>query len=371
MALAGPEVRSKPLPIGTVKGHVGHTEGASGVISLIEAIMMMMLKNYIPPQAGFKQMSRHINIAPDDMMQVATSLRPWDEERKVTLINNYGASGSKRIDGRRAVTLHRWTASSPDTNGQRCLSSLLHFRTRFPQHQGLLCEISGLPAVSKRQRSDPRHDSFNVNREANPSLTNTFISRCKPLTELESQLASVADADITPSKPERQVILCSGGQISTFVGLDRAVYESVTLLRRHLDSVDAILQTSGLGSLYPDIFSRQPIADTVRLQAMLFALQYACARSWLESGLSGKVAAMVGHSFGDLTALCISGTMSLVDTVRLVTDCARLVRDGWGDDRGTMMAVEADESVVRTLLDGQPSQQCQSASGHCLLQRSA
>lgn len=350
MALAGPKVRSKPLPIGSVKGHVGHTEGASGVISLIKVIMMM-LEKYIPPQASFRQMSHHINVAPDDMIQVVTSLQPWEEEHKVALINNYGASGSNAS----MVVME-----SPYTGGQatapiRTASGIsLPFSISGLDARSIKAYCAKLSTFLQSRRGSPltlADVSFNVNREANPSLANTFISRCKSLTELESQLSSVSDADITPSKPERPVILCFGGQISTFVGLDRAVYESVTLLRQHLDTVDAILKASGLGSLYPDIFSRQPIADTVRLQAMLFALQYACARSWLESGLLGKVASVVGHSFGELTALCISGTVSVADAVRLVTGRARLIRDGWGDDRGAMMAVEADESVVRNLLD--------------------
>ncbi|KAL4997563.1 hypothetical protein BDV10DRAFT_201828 [Aspergillus recurvatus] len=349
MALAGP-LRSKPLPIGSVKGHVGHTEGASGVISLIKVIMMM-LGNYIPPQASFKQMSHHINVAADDMMQVVTSLRPWDAERKVALINNYGASGSNAS---------MIVMESPYAGGQA--AALM----RTASDVSLPIFISGLDArsikaycakllaflQSRRGSALTLADmAFNVDREANPLLANTFISRVQSLSELESQLAAVSDADISPSKPERPVILCFGGQISTFIGLDRALYDGVTLLRQHLDSVDAILQASGSGSLYPDIFSRQPITDTVQLQALLFAMQYACARCWLESGLSGNIAAVVGHSFGELTALCISGTITLVDAVRLVTGRARLVRDGWGYDRGAMMAVEADESVVRTLLD--------------------
>lgn len=51
---------------------------------------------------------------------------------------------------------------------------------------------------------------------------------------------------------------------------------------------------------------------------MLFAMQYAAAKSWLDSGLDTKVAAVVGHSFGEITALCISGVLSLEDTVKFV-----------------------------------------------------
>lgn len=63
-----------------------------------------------------------------------------------------------------------------------------------------------------------------------------------------------------------------------------------------------------------------------------------CARSWIDSGL--EVDTLLGHSFGQLTALCVAGSISLEDTFRLVAGRARLVRDAWGPDRGAMLAVE-------------------------------
>lgn len=63
-----------------------------------------------------------------------------------------------------------------------------------------------------------------------------------------------------------------------------------------------------------------------------------CARSWIDSGL--EVDILLGHSFGQLTALCVAGSISLEDTFRLVAGRARLVRDAWGPDHGAMLAVE-------------------------------
>jgi acyl transferase domain-containing protein len=58
----------------------------------------------------------------------------------------------------------------------------------------------------------------------------------------------------------------------------------------------------------------------------------------------------VGHSFGEITALCVAGILSLEHTVKLVAARARLVRDAWGADPGAMMAVKANEALVRDLL---------------------
>jgi malonyl CoA-acyl carrier protein transacylase/SAM-dependent methyltransferase/acyl carrier protein len=69
-----------------------------------------------------------------------------------------------------------------------------------------------------------------------------------------------------------------------------------------------------------------------------------CARSWLDSGL--EVDTLLGHSFGQLTALCVAGSISLEDTFRLVAGRARLVRDSWGPDRGAMLAVECNRAEL-------------------------
>lgn len=145
-------------------------------------------------------------------------------------------------------------------------------------------------------------------------------------------------------------MLCFGGQVSTFVGLDKKLYESVGVLRKHLDVCDSAITAQGLGSIFPGIFSREPVRDTAQLQTMLFAMQYASAKSWMDSGLETKVAAVVGHSFGEITALCISGVLSLEDTVKLVAGRAQLVHDAWGADPGAMIAIETDESLVQELL---------------------
>lgn len=92
------------------------------------------------------------------------------------------------------------------------------------------------------------------------------------------------------------------------------------------------------------------------LHCTLFSIQYACAKSWLDSGLT--VNRLIGHSFGQLTALCVAGSLSLSDALRLVSERARLVQTICSTDIGLMMAVEGSESDVDHLLR-LAEQQCQ------------
>ncbi|KAL4745839.1 hypothetical protein BDW72DRAFT_210967 [Aspergillus terricola var. indicus] len=357
-ALGGPG-RKKKLPIGSVKGHIGHTEGASGAIALVK-IIMMMREGFIPPQASFRTMNKKIPVKVDDNIEVVTRLRAWEEERKTALLNNYGACGSNAS----------MIVTQPDLPGARSTSHAVT-GARYPfwipgldtRAIAAYCAKLGPWLRSRAEEPTLADVSFNLNRQSNRGLPQGFIFSARSMAELHEKIEqavvaapgskdAAASVGIAPVKAERPVILCFGGQVSRFVGLDWGLFDAVALLRKHLDAVDTVIKAQGLDSIYaaPDIFSRKPVDDTVKLQTMLFAMQYACAQAWMDCGLDGKIQALVGHSFGEITALCVSGTLSLDETVRLVAARARLVRDSWGADQGAMMALDGDEGLVRQLL---------------------
>jgi acyl carrier protein len=69
-----------------------------------------------------------------------------------------------------------------------------------------------------------------------------------------------------------------------------------------------------------------------------------------------KVDRIIGHSFGQLTALCVAGSLSLSEAVRLVSERARLVETHCGPGNGLMLAVEgADVEHLLRLAE----QECQ------------
>ncbi|KAI4871010.1 hypothetical protein F4820DRAFT_985 [Hypoxylon rubiginosum] len=358
LAVGGP-VRKKPLPFGSVKGHIGHTEGASGIIALVKVIMMMR-HSFIPAQASFEKLNHQIEVRPDDMMEIVTSLRPWSEKRKIVLINNYGACGSNAsmlVAQPPASLLHEEPAGIRPSGPSRLPFWVTGFDWRSIHAYSTKLDSWMQRHVGGEEAALPDL-SFAMSRQSNRGLPSGLIFSCSSVAELKGKLRQVASstkenalsAGILPVKAERPVILCFGGQVSTFVGLDRQLYDSVAVLRFRLDECDSAIRSSGLESIYPDIFSREPVKDTVKLQTMLFALQYSCAKTWTDCGLEGKVAAVVGHSFGELTALCVAGVLSVVDAVKLVAGRAKLVRDAWGTDSGAMMAIEADEALIQDLL---------------------
>ena len=350
--LGGPS-RTDTLFIGSVKGLVGHAECASGIVALIKTLLMLQ-EAAIPPQASFDTLNPAIQASPSDNMEVTTRLKPWENDFRATLINNYGASGS---NASMVVT------QAPESFVSQSRSAIHSAGMKHPfcfcaaDESSLRAYVKRFNAFLASKTVSSKHLSlsnlaFNVARQSNRTLPRSLVFGSTSIDEVQKTLAAfengkegIASIERPASRP---VILCFGGQVSTFVGLDRQIFDSCKLLRNHLDQCNAACQSIGVDGIYPEIFQKTPFEDPVKLQTSLFALQYSCARTWMDCGI--EVAATVGHSFGELTSLCVVGTLSLENTIKMITTRARLVRDVWGSDRGAMMAVEADHEKVEELL---------------------
>ncbi|KAH9885145.1 polyketide synthase [Xylariomycetidae sp. FL2044] len=353
---AGHRGADKPLMVSSVKGLVGHMECASGVISLIK-ILLMMNKGTLPPQASFESINPALQSTPADHMFIPTRPQPWVVPAggfRAALINNYGASGSNASAvvvqppspifkhepaGRSGVGVKYpfWLTAFDEKSLSRYVKALRRWLSRSDR-------VQSLPSLS-----------FNLAHQSNRTMNANLLLTARSLGEFDQSLAAFEKGSneslSKASANSPTVIFCFGGQVSCYVGLDKQVYQDIALLRHHLDRVDAVVQGLGGRSIFPGIFNRAPpsTVDTVHLQTMLFAIQYASARSWMDSGV--KPAALVGHSFGSLTSLCVSGILSLEDMIKVIMCRAKLVRETWGPDKGGMLAVEGNLDSVLQLLE--------------------
>ncbi|KAI1443553.1 hypothetical protein F5Y02DRAFT_428527 [Annulohypoxylon stygium] len=337
--------RGRSLPMGSVKGLVGHTESSSGVVSLIKVIVMM-IEGFISPQPSYSKMSHRINASSFDMIDVPTSLRPWEESEKAALINNYGAGGSIA-----AIAVKQAPPRSLGNSTGVSESMIYPFWIAGFDGRSIEAYCAKLVAFvkSKVDKVSLSDLAFNMNRQSNTTLPHALYFRCSSIDCLLEQLSSTIASKHVQVKTSRPVILCFGGQISTSIGLDSVVYENVPLIRHHLNECNIIIESLGHKSIFPDILAKRPILDPIHLQTMLFALQYASARCWMDCGVI--VEAVVGHSFGEITALCVAGVLTLRDAIKLVVGRAKVISNAWGRDRGAMVAVDGELELVEKLLD--------------------
>ncbi|TVY45279.1 3-methylorcinaldehyde synthase [Lachnellula subtilissima] len=277
----GSPSRSDTAFVGSIKGNIGHCETAAGVASLLK-VLAMLKHGQLPPQANHQRLNPKISPLREDGLDITQSLRPWDAPFRAALVNSYGAAGSN------------------------CAL--------------LCCEMP--QQESNKSHATDSEVSFPI-----------MLSAASQETLLDSARYCMSTTS---------TMLCFSGQSSNKIALDKTLYESFPGFRYVIDACDAEIQALGFGSILPAIFQKEPIADVVILQCSIFAMQYACAQCWVESGL--KISAIIGHSLGELTALAVSGVLSLSDSIKLVASRGRLIESQWGPENGAMLALQCDIS---------------------------
>ncbi|KAL6231242.1 hypothetical protein BDW75DRAFT_244090 [Aspergillus navahoensis] len=344
-AVFGGSDRAEPLSIASVKGNIGHTEGASGIASLIKTVLMLQ-NGVIPKQANHTALNPKIAPLERDKVIIPLTTQPWSARFRAACINNYGAAGSN------AAMIVTEAPSGARSEKKRTL-------TKYPVYVSAYT-ASSLKAycaelfqfMNSRAADCLANLTFQLANRQNRSFPHALITSVASKDELAEQLSAVVESRDIPlqaaSPTERPIILAFGGQVARWVGLSRQVYDSSGLLRAHLRDCDDILTSVGLNSIFPAIFQTEPIADLVLLHSALFSVQYACALTWLDAGV--VPAALIGHSFGQLTALAVSGVLSLRDGLTLITARAKLMRDAWGPEPGSMVSVQADIQTVTRLM---------------------
>ncbi|OHW94719.1 polyketide synthase protein [Colletotrichum incanum] len=324
---SGP-LRTQPIFIGSVKDNIGHAEAASGAAAVIKALLMMQHR-MIPKQANFTLLNRNIQEVPRDNLIVPKSTIPWTAEKRVALVNNYGAAGSNA-----ALLIREYTTETPECAEPP--STVYPILLSAKSEISLNSNAEALKRFLLKQNISLGSVAYNVAVAHNSAFDRRIGFCANGCESASSTLERLSSTTVNARKP---VVLCFGGQNGRTVSVSKELYNHCDLFKSHLDKCDNVCRTLGF-SIFPDIFRGDTTQDTVILHCMLLSLQLSCAMSWIDSGL--EIDTLVGHSFGQLTALCIAGSIGLEDTFRLVAGRARLIRDTQIPDRGVMMAVECD-----------------------------
>jgi acyl transferase domain-containing protein/acyl carrier protein len=314
-------------------------------------VLAMLQRSEIPPLAGFKSLNPKIPSLEPSNICIDTDVTPWDNPVKVALVNSYGASGSN------AALL---CSEAPKSAGRaQALSATLS--TQYPvflsaenvesleAYAAKLCDwIQKTPDLRPGDLAYTLHERRKHHRVRWVGAYNDLGGL---LRDLQPGLSGAFE--VAPSEPQKPVVLVFSGQSKQTIQLEASWFCSFPQLRKYLWECASILDSLGYPAILPVLFQKEPIEDVVALQCGTFAVQYACAKCWIEAGV--EVSAVVGHSFGELTALAVSSVLSLEDAVRLVASRATLMRTKWGPERGTMLAVHASRKVVEDLVAAVPA----------------
>ena len=338
--------RMDVLNVGSLKGNIGHTETAAGAASLLK-VLAMINKAGIPPQASHSSLNPKIPELRVDKLNIASVLARWETPLLAACVNSYGAAGSncaliccegpsrKTQLSKSNITVEGESAYPIilSASSQEGLHANAESLSRYLQKLSLKPKLGDLSFTLSKRRKIHRH---------------VFVSSTSDIKSLAESLTNDAQNSFEVPETPKRTVLVFGGQTKKTVNMEKRLYDSHPNIKNYIDECDKIVTNLGFASLLPSMFESEPRNDVIALQCGTFAMQYACAKCWIDAGL--HVDALIGHSFGELTAMVVSGILSLHDGLKLIASRAWLMATKWHLERGTMLVIHASRDVVRNIV---------------------
>ncbi|MGW6726576.1 type I polyketide synthase [Nocardia sp. NPDC055029] len=327
--------RAKACGIGSIKGNLGHTEGAAGVAGIIK-VALSLHHGIAAPTRFADQENPRLQLERNGLRLLAEPM-PLDGP-SLAGVSSFGIGGTNAhlvlggapmaedapAGGGGVLTVSADNAKGLERNALR-MAQLLNSvpEDRFAQ----VCW------TSNRVKSSGRHRLAVVAADPAEAIT---------------RLRDGAESGV--AGPVRAGWMFTG-QGSQFAGMARPLDAVSGSFHRALRTVDAAM-TAHLGSSIRELLlDDNAVIDRTELaQPAIFAMEYALAQSLADAGV--RPAWVIGHSIGEFTAAAVAGVVDLEDACRLVVARGRLMQQL--PDGGGMLAVRATRAQLADLLDGEP-----------------
>jgi acyl transferase domain-containing protein len=346
-ALARMGAAAGQIAVGAVKANIGHLDAASGLAGLIKALLVVR-RGVIPPMAGFDGLNPLLG-AESSPLYVPTKAVPWtgDMARRAC-VSSFGIGGTNAHvvieQTRTAATRASQSTPSGDT-GQRGRLTLLsasdphalsrlaarvgnHLAAHRPDIRDVAFTLAVGRAFLPERLAVCGHDSADV---AQRLATGSGVVRAR-----------------RPATGPGPVVLLFPGQGAQYGGMAEPYAECLpgfdTALRACLDAYDGDIAVT----LRRALLDRAPtdLDPTELAQPAIFAVQYAAATALARMGV--QPVGLIGHSLGEITAICVAGALDLADAARLVVARGRAMQACPGGAMLALMcgAVEAARLVA-------------------------
>jgi len=193
------------------------------------------------------------------------------------------------------------------------------------------CRISDVAYTTTARRShDVLRSSFSVD-------TTEELARLLALGINEFNDMSTKRAD-RPTK----VVFIFTGQGSVYPGMGNQLFQTSARFKRSILSYQEICDSLGLPEVIDMIVNSNAEVGSksiTQTQLALVFLELAITDLWISWGVRPNL--LMGHSLGEYSALCVSGVLSVSDTLYLVAKRAALMQERCQDNSHAMLAIRA------------------------------
>jgi len=309
--------RARPLPIGSIKTNIGHTEPASGLAGVMKA-MLALEHDELPrslhcdapnPDIPFAELNLAACVAP---LALERSGRP-----RYAGVSSFGFGGANA---------HVVLADPPEPAKPEAIASEPRFLLLSAQSQEALGDLARQYAVrlasadaAEMQRivaaAGHRRERLPERMAIPVGARSALLDALDPAGD-PNVSGSAAGSAIERSAPVAFVYSGNGGQ---WPGMGRRAYEANAVFRDRFDAIDVLFSSLAGWSLAETLFSSEIAAlleKTSIAQPLIFAIQAATTHGLTRLGL---IPAMVlGHSMGEIAAAEAAGVLDLASAVRVI-----------------------------------------------------
>ena len=339
--------RDEPCAIGSVKGNIGHTEGAAGIAGLIKTALA--LHHRIVPASRFAARENpQLRLTERGLSLLKAPVRlPAGEV--VAGVSSFGMGGTNA---------HAVLASAP---------RVPRLAERGPAAAGVFTVSGDTPEALRRNLAAqaetlarrPRGDAAALcwtSNQVKTGLSYRAAFTARDTAHLADVLRRAADderlragiADRAWRPPVVGFLYSGPGRQEP--GMTGALYRESASYRRHLDDADDALRPYTGDSVRDLILADDPgIHRTRWAQPALFAIGYALTQTLAELGVVPD--AVLGHGTGEYAAAVAAGMLGLPDAARLITAHAAAA-DSLPD--GGLLAVRGAEAEIAGVLADHP-----------------
>ncbi len=372
-----PEARCR---IGSIKGQIGHCKAAAGMAGLLKAVMALERK-ILPPSPGCERPHRRLRGA-QGRLTPAVLGEPWPagETPRRAGVSAFGFGGSNvHVTLEEADPGGRPRAADLALLGSDQPAELLLLSA--PDRAALARRVARLRAVAPRLSraelvdvaaalaDEDRGEALRVAIES-PSpwhLAATLdrlaldLDSDAPIPTLAGPHDGVYAGVVAPGGAPPRLAAVFPGQAAHRVGMGGALLRRHPEARRLYDAFDAAVADLLPGGvrrwserdprLVDDALAavwEAELRETAVAQPAIVAASIATLRALERVGLRPTV--VLGHSLGEISALCAAGLLDAAVAVRAAAIRGRAMADLAPADPGAMLAISAPASEVEALL---------------------
>ncbi|MDQ1350667.1 MAG: hypothetical protein QG657_969 [Acidobacteriota bacterium] len=341
--------------IGSVKSNIGHLNAAAGVAGFIKTVLSLYYC-LIPPSLHFRKPNNRIDFE-NSPFYVNIRLKEWSKNDIYPSSPRRAGVSSFGIGGTNAhAVLEEAPPLGESSIGREWKILILSARTQESLDSAIKSFLEYLNRHPTMDLADIAY-TLQVGRKSFQYRKMLLCSDNKNAIEI---ISSPKAGKIYTSDSQNQVkriVFMFSGQGAQYVNMGLGLYRIERIFREEMDICFNVFQSIAGYDLKEILYpsenldqAAKSVKKTEITQPLVFIFEYALAKLLLSWGIKPEV--MIGYSFGEYTAACLSGVFSLEDALKLVILRGQLMQKM---PKGAMLSVPLSMKKVNPFLNGELS----------------